>query len=600
MPVLLLASACGDLHPNAALTSSSNALVQTPAALPESLQPFTQNVAQNTTQNVAPSRCASLAAQSLPNTRITLAQDVAASAIAPAHCEIIGAINERISSVDQQNYAIRFHLRMPASWNGRFLFQAQGGGDGNLGNELRAELRAGPGELTPLQQGFATVTTDAGHDNTSNAVPGDGDASHFGVDPQARLDYGYNADDLVTQRAQQVVQSFYGKAPDHAYLMGCSNGGRHALVDGVRFPDYFDGIVVGDPGFNLPKAALAEAWDSQIFASLATQQDSSGRPALWTAYTPAEMALVGAAVRQQCDALDGLADNMVNNFRACKFDPAVLQCKLGNQDHCLSAAQVNGLKKVFAGAKNSKGESLYADWPWDAGIAANGWRAWKLGTGAAGMNNAINLTLGAASLPYIFNTPPARSGDSAGYMLKFNFDADAPKIFQTSGLYRVSAMEFMSATTRITPFIRRGGKMILYHGVSDPVFSINDTIQWVDTVARENGGMSKLQNSIRLFPVPGMNHCSGGPATSQFDALTAVVNWVEKGEAPDRIIATAPAPSVPPAAGNAARAAPAADLTASLIPVGRTRPLCPYPQYALYKGTGSIEDAASFVCQSVP
>lgn len=517
---------------------------------------------------------------------IVSAQVVEAANGEPAHCLVQGRFNER-SGQYGQTYAIQFLLRLPdvPSWNGRFLFEGGSGSDGNLGE---AKGGSGTGTRNALARGFAVVSTDAGHGNTTNNDPARGGTATFGLDPQARLDYGYNALDQVTQQAKALVRTFYGRAPDKSYFVGCSNGGRQGMMAAQRFPQAFDGIVAGNPGFNLPRAAVAEAWDSQQFANAAaaidpTKVDANGHPLIQYGMSLADQQLVANDILAVCDAGDGATDGMVGDWKSCGYDAATrlaaLQCPGAKTASCLLPAQVTALRNVFSGARNSAGQALYSDWPWDPGMGAMGWRVWKLETVPnATSNNAINLTLGAGALPYVFTTPPTITTDLVGSMLSFSMDNDAPKIEATSGIYTTSAMQFMAAnSTDLSAFKARGGKMIVYHGVADPVFSFNDTRRWYDgVVAAQGGGLENAQSVVRLYPIPGMNHCGGGPATDQFDVLTPLMAWVEEGTPPATITASANAQS-----GFA----------------GRTRPLCTYPQVARYKGSGSLEDAASFVCQ---
>ena len=521
--------------------------------------------------------CAELKQAPIPNTTITLAQAQPASTNppAPAHCEIVGKINERVGQ-DGKPYAIGFRLRLPVDWNGRFFFQGGGGLDGSIGNALGA---VGIGQTdNAISRGYAVVSTDAGH--TPETAPVIGGAL-FGFDPQARVDYGYNALDVVTRTSKRIIELRYGRHPRYSYFIGCSNGGRQGMVASQRFPRHFDGIVAGNPGFNLPKAAVAEAWDSQAFAVAATQLDVGGRQYLPTTFSFTDLTLVANAVLKRCDDLDGLEDGMINNLPACHFDSVELQCQGDKDDTCLSLRQVAALRAVFSGARNSRGRLLYSTWPYDAGVGAPGWRVWKIGFpaphGAPPVNNAINLTLGVTAVPYVFVTPPdaISANDLVRYMLNFNFDLDAPRIFQTSGIYTQSSVEFMSAnSTDLREFRRSKNKLIIYHGASDPVFSVNDTINWYKRLMRDGHG--EIDDFVRLFIIPGMNHCGGGPATDVADFLTPLVEWVERGKAPDEIVGAANSGSPWP---------------------GRTRPLCPYPKQARYKGSGDINDAANFRCE---
>jgi feruloyl esterase len=248
---------------------------------------------------------------------------------------------------------------------------------------------------------------------------------------------------------------------------------------------------------------------------------------------------------------------------AYKFSPAELTCTGAKTDNCLSNAQVKALEKSFGGAHDSKGNPLYSSWPYDAGIGDMGWRMWKLGNSESAVPNALNATLGANSLADYF-VHPYVEGLTA---MNLDFDRAAAAVDQTARINDAVA-------TDLSSFAARGGKLIIYEGVSDPVFSANDIIDYYRQLERDNGGEGKTTSFARLFLIPGMTHCGGGPATDQFDALTALEKWVEQGHAPQSIVAKGAA-----------------------FP-GRTRPLCPYPQYAAYNGTGDSQDASSFSCQA--
>ncbi len=509
----------------------------------------------------------------------------------PEHCEIVGKLDER-TGIDGQSYAINFRLRLPADWNGRFFFQGGGGSNGTVGDALGALQGQQP--TVALALGYAVVSQDSGHDNRTNANPQRGGIEAFGFDPQARVDFGYHSYGEVTRVAKAMIAAYYGRPAARSYYVGCSEGGREAMMVSQRFPDEFDGVLACSPGFRLPRAAVAEAWDSQAFAVVARGMgvvDANGQPLISAAFTDDDLLLVSRAVLASCDALDGAADGLIQRFTACT-GPAVrpalaaATCLGAKTPSCLSSPQVAALEKVFGGARTSRGESLYAPWPWDAGIGGKtanaynqGWRVWKLGAPGAPVNSALNLTLGASALPSVFVTPPVpvsmNDGGAAAYSLGFDMDVAPKALANTTDAYRQSALEFMKAdSTDLAAFRGRGGRLILVHGVSDPVFSILDTVSWWDDVNRANGG--RAAEFARLFAVPGMNHCGGGPSTDQFDAFGALVEWVEHGTAPDRIVATARASTPWP---------------------GRARPLCPYPKVARYKGTGSLESADSFACQ---
>jgi hypothetical protein len=498
----------------------------------------------------------------------------------PAHCEVIGVMRER-AGADGQHYAVKYHLRMPLDWNGRFLFQGGGGTNGMLG---AANGALQPGMPTALERGFAVASTDTGHDNAVNSDAAKQGTVAFGHDYLARLEYSEKALDSVATTAKRIIKSFYGHAARRNFFAGCSNGGREGMVFAQRFPEQFDGIVAAAPAFAVPKAAIAEAWDTQAFAALAAREglkQQNGLPDLTRTFSDADFAIVAAAIAKACDALDGVVDGMVQNLAQCstsRVRPALEAriCTAAKEASCLSRDQIDTLVRSLGGPRDSKGHTLYAEWPWDIGIGSTGWRIWKIG--APGGMGSINVMLGSPALSALFVTPPI---DVAGtpeaglrYQLAFSFDGDAPKIFGHTAEFPRSGWDLVGAqSTDLTRFRVHGGKLIVPQGGSDPIFSINDTTDWWRRVDAANHGTAA--GFVRVFAVPGMNHCAGGPATDQYDALSAVVDWVEKGTAPDRIEATAGPMSPWP---------------------GRTRPLCPYPKIARY-GSGDLNRAESFICE---
>lgn len=470
----------------------------------------------------------------------------------PSFCKVTGIIRGR-TGADGKHYGIRFELRLPAAaaWNRKFYFQGGGGLDGNLSPAIGITGRGMP---TALDRGYAVVSDDGGHAGAMD--------SSFGLEQQARLDYAFESTPETARVARQLIAVYYGKPPAHSYFVGCSNGGREAMMDVERNPLDFDGAIAGDPGFRLTHAAIAEAWDTQAFLA-AAPKDSEGQPILSKTFSSADLKLVADAVLAKCDALDGLKDGEINNMAACKFSPSELTCKGAKSDHCLSPAQVKALERSFGGAHDSTGNALYFSWPYDAGIADIGWRMWKLGTSETAVPNALNATLGAMSLRDYFVHPHV-DGLTA---LNLDFDRAAAETDQTA---RIND----AVSTDLSTFAARGGKLIIYEGLSDPVFSANDIIDYYRRLESDNGGGEKSASFARLFLIPGMAHCGGGPATDQFDALTALEKWVEHGQAPQSIVAKGAA-----------------------FP-GRTRPLCPYPLYASYNGSGDSQDASSFTCKS--
>ena len=500
--------------------------------------------------------------------------------VLPEHCEITAAMQDRMGR-DGQHYAVRFHLRLPATWNERFFFEGGGGTEGELGGAIGF---VGPGTPPAIAQGYAVVSQDSGHDNATNSVPEHGGAVAFGLDPIARANYGGASLKSVADAAKAVLREYYGHALQRSYFVGCSKGGQEGMAFAQRFPEEFDGIVAGSPGFSLPRAAVAEVWDTQAFESLVPAEKRTSDPrALAGTFSDAQFAAVRAAILAACDAEDGVKDGITANFGACRW-PGVKrelekrQCSQGQSSGCLSEAQIDVLGRVLGGPKNSHGQSLYSDWPLDAGVGSVGWRVWKIGP-AGGAIPSINAAMGGPALAEIFTTPPtpvrADLPSALTFAEQFNFDRDAAKVNATSPDFAHSAWDEIAARSpHLEAFHAHGGRMIVTQGASDPVFSLNDTLAWFREVDRIERGQAK--SFVRVFPVPGMAHCSGGPATDQFDSFNALVTWVEKGQAPDQILAKAGQGSPWP---------------------GRTRPLCAYPQIARYKGSGSLEEAASFRCE---
>lgn len=487
-------------------------------------------------------------------------------------------MNTRVSPVDGKTYAIGFEMRLPKAWNGRFYYQANGGLDGSVLTALGA-LGGGP-ISSALGAGFAAISSDAGHNGSQVPL--------FGLDPQARLDYGYNAVATLTPMAKSMIAQVYGKAPDRSYFGGCSNGGRHAMVAAARSANAYDGILAGDPGFHLPKAAINEVYSAQQLATVATGNTSAGTPDITTSLTTTERAMVASHILAKCDALDGTTDGMVNNLAACQsaFSLAtdVPTCAGTRDGTCLTAAQKTVVANLFAGARNSAGQALYSGFPFDAGISGSNWAGWKQG-------NSIKLD--PAALAFVFTTTPQPASaitSLTAYGLAFSMDTDAPKIFATDATYTESAWSFMTPPdeTNLSTLKLRGAKLMVYHGTSDPVFSSDDTTNWYQRLAAANGG--DASNFARFYPVPGMNHCSGGPTADQFDMLTPLVAWVEQGVAPDSVVATA---------RGSSNAVPNTEVPSDWNAAGhdRTRPLCAYPKMARYIGTGNINDASSFRCE---
>jgi feruloyl esterase len=493
------------------------------------------------------------------------------------HCRVTGKMHERVSPVDGKTYSIQFEMRLPKAWNGRFFHQGNGGIDGAV---VPANAAFGGGPLTStLLQGFAVLSSDAGHSNAQGGPA-------FGFDPQARLDYGYQAVAKLTPMAKEAIARAYGKGPDRSYFGGCSNGGRHTLVTAARLPHEYDGYLAGAPGYNLPLAALANIFGGQRYASLVEAPHDPATPqGLETAFTTAERKTVAAAVLARCDALDGATDGLVQDTRTCqkKFDfkRDVPTCAGARDGTCLTQAQKIAIAPIFSGATTANGTRFYAPFWFDSGIGSGGIPFWEF---------MAPLVLDSGAVGTIFKVPPSLDAltKGPGFALGLNIDQALAELFATDAMYTESAMSFMTPpdATNMNDVRRRGAKIIVYHGVSDPIFSVADTERWYRGIDRSSGG--RADDFARLYRVPGMGHCGGGPSTDQADFITPLVKWVERGREPEAIIATARGP------GNAGGVN--LEVPADWAP-DRTRPLCPYPQVARYDGRGSIERASNWQCR---
>jgi feruloyl esterase len=535
-------------------------------------------------QGAALQTCDALTSQfRFSETRIDSAAQVGAGPVVPnghavaAHCLVKGKMKER-KGADGQDYAIGFEMRLPQAWNGRFYYQANGGIDGVV---QPAQGALGGGPITgALAQGFAVISSDAGHTARQNP--------RFGAEPQARADYGYRAVGTLTPMAKALITAAYGKAPERSYIGGCSNGGRHTLVAAARYGSHFDGYLVGAPGYRLPNAALAQLWAAPQWKALATPDATIAHPFnpsariadLGSALTAAERQTVARAITERCDALDGARDGIVADTVACQaafnLERDVPTCRAERGGQCLTAAQKRLLGAVYAGGRTPSGQMIYSTFPWDTGIAAANWAQWKF----------VNSQVLDPAAGYIFMTPP-RSLDPFAVDVDGGFKA----IFATDANFGESADTVMTPPgkdnpTNLAPLRARGAKILLYHGVSDAIFSADDTVAFMQRLDRALGGRSG--DFARYFPVPGMAHCNGGPATDQFDALTPLVRWVEEGVAPATITARARGPG---SAGGVNAEVPS-DWAAN-----RSRPLCPWPSVARYAGSGPLDDAGSFNCR---
>ena len=457
---------------------------------------------------------------------------------AKPHCVIEGEIGAR-TGVDGKHYGTKFQLRLPENWNGSFLFQGGGGVDGFVAPAV-GSIPVRTSTATPaLMRGYAVVSMDGGHPTPT---------PDFGADQQARLDFAYQSTGKVTTVAKQLIQKMYAATPQHSYFMGCSNGGREAMMAAQRYPLEFDGVIAANPGFRLSRAAVAQQWDYQQFMKIAPK-DAQGNKILANALTQADLDKVSETVKNRCDARDGLKDGVINAWESCDF----------KAEHAgLSPAKTAALKAVMDGARDSKGNQIYSGWYYDTGLSQPDWREWKLGRSQTAKPDARSAMLGAGSLVWYFMTPAVPNFD----VNKFDFDRDTLKTYQTGAIND-------AVSTDLSSFRARGGKLIVLTGVSDPVFSAKDQVAWFRQM---NADTPNAQSFSRLFMIPGMNHCGGGQAFNDVDPLTLLENWHGKNQAPERMIAQGK--SFP----------------------GKQMPICAYPKAASYTG-GDEAKAESFECR---
>ena len=431
-------------------------------------------------------------------------------------------------------FGIGFAIALPTreAWNGDFLMQGGGGGNGVVFYPTGASYA---GDEPALNRGFAVASTDTGH----MAKTGPFDFS-FMRDQLAYLDFAYRANAEVAGVARKIIAAYYDKPASYSYFVGCSTGGREGMILSQRFPLVFNGIVSGDPAMRTGLSNLAIAQWMPVAYNQASPKDASGKPEITKFLTDAQRKLFMDALLKKCDALDGVKDGLIFDPLGCQFDREVLSCKAGQTDNCIEPNKVAAIKRAFAGPKNAYDTQVYPGFLYDTGITMRGAVPGLLNMGANGLFG-----------PYTTATT-------------LDVDKLAP---------HASDPLVEPASTNLTTFSGNGGKLIFFHGDSDPWFSPLDTLRYYKEMTAANGGPNEVERWSRIFLVPGMAHCGGGPSLDHFDMLSALVNWVRKGTAPEEIIAT----------GHA-------------FP-DRSRPLCAYPKHAQYTGHGNTEDARNFVCQ---
>jgi feruloyl esterase len=357
----------------------------------------------------------------------------------------------------------------------------------------------------------------------------------------------------MTQADKAIIKAFYGSAPERSYFNGCSRGGQEALTEAQRYPDDFDGIIAGDPANNLTGLFVG----GHLWITQAMEGDG---------YIPASKTqIIGEAVYKACDALDGIKDGIIGDPRRCHFDPSVLLCKSGDAPDCLTQAQVDAVRKIYQGARNSEGEQIFPPILPGGEAGPGGWSTWITGTNRGGGSHS---TLGMPFLRQIAFEDPNWEARSFRWERSNGFDSDVDFIEKKLGPI------FNNMNPDLSAFRAHGGKLIQYHGWADPDISPLNSINYFESVVQASHGLSTTKSFYRLFMVPGMYHCNGGPGPNTFDSVKALEDWVERGAAPDKMVA--------------------AHVTNGKT--DRTRPLCAYPQEARWKGVGSTDQAENFEC----
>jgi Tannase and feruloyl esterase len=487
--------------------------------------------------------CEALGQLQLPDTTITMAERISSGDVTrpglekplptlPPFCLVAGVLRPTPDSY------IRFEVWLPEKdWNQRYLGVGNGGFAGSIGYT---------GLAGNLRRGYATAGSDAGHQAEAE------DASWAFGHPEKITDFGWRAVHLTAERAKDVINAYYGKPPQNSYFDSCSDGGREALMEAQRFPQDYDGILAGAPAYS---------WTHLITSGVGLLQSTIGDPHGYI--SSFKLPAVEQASLAACDAADGVKDGFLSDPAKCHFDPEVLLCKGADSLECLTRPQVESLKKFYAGTSLSGGYTAGDELAWGK---------WVLGPGPAAADGAQYVQ---NYFRYMVTDDP-----------KWNImTADMQQSFQQAVKKTGTALD--AANPDLRPFKARGGKLIMYHGWNDPAISPWNSIAYYQNVQKTMGD-AETSGFMRLYMAPGLEHCAGGPGPAAFGQLgipttggpkfgvfDALVDWVEKGVPAENVTATKYSPD---------------------NKVIMTRPLCPYPALAKYKGSGDTNDAANFVC----
>jgi hypothetical protein len=507
--------------------------------------------------------CESLSGLNLQDSTITSAQVIAAGAFPlppgsmpqgpwsftaynelPSFCRLQGIIRPSSDS------NIEFEVWLPTSgWNGKYQGVGNGGFAGGINYAQLAEA---------ISKGYASSSTDTGHKSLRiNAQWGLGH-------PEKIADFGFRAIHETAKNAKAIIRALYGSDARYSYFSSCSNGGRQALMEAQRYPEDYDGIIAGAPWIFVPQSIASFIWNMQAIGNDKAGYISAGK-----------MPAIESAVLAACDSLDGVNDGIIDDPTRCNFDPSALLCPGIETDACLTPPQITAIRKIYAGPRDSKGTQIYPGILPGGESGANGWSQYLTGQ-AQGMSGQHIMGVQAARF-LVFQDP---SWDFRA----FDFDSGLRLLQEKTG-NKLSADD-----PELRAFKKRGGKLILYHGWSDSMLAPLGTVKYFQSVVSKMG-KKETDEFFRLYMIPGMQHCTAGPGPSSFGQFgaaqgdaehnisAALERWVEKGTAPEKIIAAKYKTDDIPTSG-----------------VVRTRPVCPYPQVAKYKGSGSTDEAANYVC----
>jgi feruloyl esterase len=496
-------------------------------------------------------KVAALSALGVPNMTIASATDVPAAAPNPQYCDVKGSVTTSGEGAGPNSAG--FEAMLPATWNGKFIFNGVGGLAGSLNSSANSVDQA-----LFLARGYATAITDTGHLSTEPTwqftSPGEPNTPKV-------VDYFFRAVHDVTLAAKQLVKDYYHSATiSHSYFDGCSNGGKMGLIEAMRFPSDYDGIIAGAP------------WLDPVGTSLWSLKNMK---ALLDAYIPLPVfATVGAAITKQCDAADGVVDGLVQNPAKCAFNPDALV------PETLTQKQADALKVIMKPVSDEKGNLVYPG----SSVGNLG----QVNSSPRGPVNQLETPASnpASARPWGDATPPGNWNLATGILLALGYydpGVDLNNAIESNGVVKPAALKLVyerlaadvpDDPSRYGAFFAQGGKLLIYHGYDDLIISPYSSIWFYEDLAEKNGGYEKLQGHARLFMVPGMQHCVGGSGPNTFDTLSALEKWVEKGAAPDAIPATH-------STNNA---------------IDRTMPLCKFPEAARYKGSGNVTDSSNWSC----